>query len=564
MSGRHRRPSPRRAAAAAAAAVAVLAVAAGLRFVFPLLAGAGCGEPVRLDVAAAPEVAAAVQATARDWMRTGTDGARCVSVTVRAAESVDVASAVGREQRAAFGGWGAGGAGVAVPQVWIADSSTWPVRMRAAVPGFTMTDEGRVAVSPVVFAVPEPVARNLGWDGRGIGYQDLTTQLTSSTTLRAGTVEPSRDAVGLSGLLALDAAAASAGPRALDGVLHALATGRSALRANLLQQFPVADDAATVAGALGVAALSERDVVTYNAGSPAVRLSALYPQPAPAALDFPYLILPGVTDEQGTAARALFRALGGATFREQLGRAGLRGPDGVAHGFTAPDGAPDVADPRAMPVPDAAAIVRALAGWSGVVAPARVLAVVDASGSMRDPDGTGGTRMGAVLRAARDGLTLFSDDWQVGLWRFAGARPGHQELVPIGPLAGNRGAVETALAGITAQGGDAGLYRTVLDAYRTVQDGWQAGRVNSVVVLTDGVSAPGDLALPELLTQLRSLKDDARPVQVVLVGVGDRVDRASLDQITRTVGGGVFVARDPARVGDVFLQAISLRVAVAR
>ncbi|WP_130512732.1 VWA domain-containing protein [Krasilnikovia cinnamomea] len=545
--------------------MAVLAVAAGLRFVFPLLAGGGCGEQVRLDVAAAPDIAPAVQAAARDWIRTGADGARCVTVDVRAAESVDVASAVGREQRATFGGWGPGAAGVAVPQVWIADSSTWPVRLRAAVPGFTLAEQGRVAVSPVVFAAPEPVARDLGWSGGDVGYQDLTTQLTSSTTLRAGTVEPSRDAVGLSGLLALDAAAGSAGPRVLGGVLHALAVGRSALRANLVQQFPVADDPATLASGLGLAALSERDVVTYNAGSPSVRLSALYPRPAPATLDFPYLILPGASQGQGTAARALFRALGGATFRDQLGRLGLRGPDGAARGFTAPDGAPKVADPGAGPAPDAAAIVRALAGWSGVVAPARVLAVVDASGSMRAPDGTGrGTRMGAVLRAARDGLTLFSDDWQVGLWRFAGTRPGHQELVPIGPLAANRGAVEDALAGITAQDGDAGLYGTILDAYRTVQDGWQAGRVNSVVVLTDGVSAAGDLALSDLLTRLRSVKDDARPVQVVVVGVGDRVDRALLDQITRTVGGGVFVARDPAQVGDVFLQAISLRVAVAR
>ncbi|GAB1691883.1 substrate-binding domain-containing protein [Krasilnikovia sp. M28-CT-15] len=539
--------------------MAVLAVAAGLRFALPLLAGDGCAAGVRLDVAAAPEIAPAVQAAARDWTGAGADGARCVTVTVRAAEPVDVAAAVGREQRTTFGGWGTGGAGVAVPQVWIADSSTWPVRVRAAVPGFTMADEGRVAVSPVVFAAPEPVARTLGRDA---GYQGLTTALTSSTTVRAGTVEPSRDAVGLSGLLALDAAA---GPRALGGVLHALATGRSALRANLLQQFPAADDPATLAGALGLAALSERDVVTYNAASPPVRLAARYPQPAPATLDFPYLILPGATAAQGAAARALFRTLGGAAFRDQLGRLGLRGPDGVARGFTAPDGAPQVADPGVRPAPDAAAIVHALAGWSGVVAPARLLAVVDASGSMRAPDGTGrGTRMRAVLQAARDGLTLFSDDWQVGLWRFAGTPPGHRELVPIGPLAGNRGAVEGALAGITAQGGDAGLNRAILDAYRTVQDGWQAGRVNSVVVLTDGVSAPGDLALPELLTRLQSVKDDARPVQVVVVGVGDRVDRAALDQITRTVGGGVFVARDAAQVGDVFLQAISLRVAVAR
>ncbi|WP_412735159.1 VWA domain-containing protein [Krasilnikovia sp. MM14-A1259] len=565
MPGRHRHSSHRRTpSAAVAAAVAVLVVAAGLKFGMPLLTGGSCAAPVRLDVAAAPDIAPAVQAVAQDWTRAKTDGAGCVTVSVRAVEPVDVAGAVGREQRATLGGWGAGGAGIAVPQVWIADSSTWPARVRAAVPGFTATDEGGVAASPVVFAVPEPVARQLDWQGQNARYQDMFAQLTSSTTLRAGTVEPSRDAVGLSGLLAFGAAAGAAGPRVLDGVLHALATGRSALRANLIQQFPVADDAATLAGGLGLAALSEHDVVTYNAGSPAVPLTALYPQPAPAMLDYPYLTMPGATAAQAAAARAFFRALGGSGFRDQLGRLGLRGPDGTARGFTRPDGAPNVAAPTG-PAPEAAAIVRALAGWSGVVAPARMLAVVDASGSMGDPAGAGrGTRMQVVLQAARDGLALFSDDWQVGLWQFAGSSPGHRELVPIGPLSRNRGEVGTALTSVTAQGGDAGLNRTILDAYREVQDGWQAGRVNTVLVLTDGVSAPGDLALPDLLTKLSAAKDDARPVQVVVVGVGDRVDRAALEQITRTVGGGVFVATDPAQVGDVFLQAISLRVASAR
>jgi hypothetical protein len=84
--------------------------------------------------------------------------------------------------------------------------------------------------------------------------------------------------------------------------------------------------------------------------------------------------------------------------------------------------------------------------------------------------------------------------------------------------------------------------------------------------MTDGVNAAtgGDLALTDLQAQLTALKDPGRPVQIVIVGVGDAVARAPLDEITRTVGGGVFVATDPTQVVDVFSRAIALRVAVSR
>lgn len=567
MSGRHRPQKPRRTVTAAAAALAVLAVAAGWRFGLPLLADAGCSGQVKLTVAAAEDIASAVRAMAQEWSTSASAGkGPCVAIDVQAAKPSDVAAAVSRQQKASLSGLDAASGTVAVPDVWIPDSSTWLVRLRAALPGFTVADEGSIALSPVVLALPEPIAKGIGWPGRKLTYRDLVRQVTTSTTLRAGIVEPTRDAVGLSGLLALNANAGSS----LPAVLHALAAGRSALRANLLQQFPQADDAASIASALGLAPLSEQDVISYNAGSPAVPLAAVYAQPAPLPLDYPYVVMPGAESVQSAAAQSFYQSLRTGAGTDRLGRAGFRSPDGKSpDAFTAPTGAPAaVAVPPAdKEIADATAINHALAGWSGVVAPARLLAVLDASQSMADPVAKNGqgTRMQATLEAARDGLTLFSDDWQVGVWEFDGAT--HRQLVPIGPLINNRAAVQASFNGFTPHnGGDAGLYRTILDAYDTVKKGWQAGRVNSVLIMTDGVAGPktGDLALNDLLAQLKAAKDPGRPVQVVIVGVGDSVARAPLDEITRTVGGGVFVATDPTQVGDVFAQAIALRVAVSR
>jgi Ca-activated chloride channel family protein len=565
------------------ATLAVVAVVAGVRLGVGELGGGECSGQVRLSVAAAPEIAAAVQQSTAEWAAGGAEvGGACVAVDVRAADPADVAAVLSAQQKVSLTGAGAPRQGVAPPQVWIPDARIWLQRLRSAAPQFAFTEEGSLALSPVVMAMPEPVAKDLGWPKKKLSYADLVAQITTSTNFRAGTVDPARDATALSGLLALGAAAATLDqrrPGTSNGLLRALATDTSVLRDDLMAQLPQGPDAGSLAAGLGLAAMSESDVVTYNAGKPPVSLTALYLDPAAAPLDYPFAVLPDIGPSQAEAASLLYRALSGAGgFRNRLAEAGIRAPDGTAPaGFTAPAGAPGRIGPSpaagsgeaAASTADGATIDRALAGWSAVVAPARILAIVDASDSMRTPVPTArnATRMQVTLAAARSGLALFSDDWQVGLWLFAtgAGTNNHRELVRIGPLTDKRDDVAAALGGIRPAGGDAGLYRTILDGYREVQDGWQAGRVNSVLLLTDGVDAGqkgGDL--DDLLADLDAAKSADKPVQVIVVGIGDAVDRTPLERITRETGGGVFIAEDPAQIGAVFLEALSLRTTTPR
>lgn len=569
------------------AAVAVVAVLGGVRFGLDRTAGTRCAGEIRLSVAVSPDIAPAVRGTVDDWPQGIAVAGSCVAVDLRSTDPVDVAAALGEQQGVSLTGVGAARGSAAAPDVWIPDSATWLVRLRSAAPTFAFTEEGSVALSPVVVAMPEPVARTVGWLDRRPTYADVLREMTSSTTLRSGTVEPTRDAVGLSGMLALSGTADPRRPGTATDALRALATGRSVLRDDLLAQFPRSDDPVSIASGLGLAALAERDVVAYNGSSPAVPLTALYLEPAPAPLDYPFAVMPDVASAQAEAARRLYEQLSTRAFRDRLAALGIRGPDGNASaGFRAPAGSPETTgSPRptgsaappgggwaeAAKVPDAA-VVRALAGWSAVVAPARILTVVDASDSMRArvPTADNATRMRVAVEAARGGLALFSDDWQVGLWKFAAGRGGggnHEELVPIGSVADRRQELAAALGGIRPGGGDAGLYRTILDAYQHMQGSWQAGRVNSVLVLTDGVGGSGgsgDIPLATLLDRLGARQATGRPVQVIVVGLGDAVDRAPLDEITRITGGGVFIAGDPADIGSVFLKAISLRTATTR
>jgi hypothetical protein len=195
----------------------------------------------------------------------------------------------------------------------------------------------------------------------------------------------------------------------------------------------------------------------------------------------------------------------------------------------------------------------------------RILAVLDVSGSMLTKVPTAGnlTREQVTIQAAIGGLALFDDSWALGLWTFStrldGARD-YRELLPITPLSATRERAGAVLAGIRPKkGGETGLYDTTLAAYREVQDDWDPGRLNAVVIMTDGKNQDDSgVTLPALLTELRKLKDPKRPVDVVAIGIGPDIDAGALQQIIGVTGGGLFRAADPAKIGEIFLRALAI------
>jgi Ca-activated chloride channel family protein len=562
-------------------------VAGGVWAGYRQLSKPACSGQLQLTVAAAPEIAPAIKTAAAKWVSGGAqaDG-QCVGVTVSATQPVDVAAAIAGRQGVSLTGVGQANGSTPVPDVWVPDSSTWLLRLQAAAPGLAPAAAQSVARSSVVIAMPEPIAAQLGWPDRKLTYTDLLQAMTTSTQLHPGIVDPTRDATGLSGLLALSAAAGAAGANAKQttvAVLRALSVGASTLPDDLLNKFPKASDGTTLAAAkVSAAPLSEQTLITYNAAAPPVRLAALYLTPEPPPLDYPYTTLPGLDAQHATAADGLRTALASGSFRDQLAGQGLRGPDGTAGaGFNAPRGAPVDLTPspaQADSSPsqaggaaaagslDSAAVDRALRTWTTITAPARMLAIFDVSGSMSTPVPTAGnaTRLQVTLEAARRGLALFDDSWALGTWVFStnqnGATPWRQ-LVPIAPISTQRTRLEQALNGLTA-GGATALYDTMLAGYKTVQNGWDPGRVNSVLMFTDGQNEnPGGLSLPALVSQLKKIADPKRPIRVIVVGIGTDVSETELKTIVAATGssGGVYLAPDPSKIGEIFLTAIASR-----
>ncbi|MFF5084327.1 VWA domain-containing protein [Actinoplanes sp. NPDC000266] len=565
--------------------MAIVVVLAGSYLGYQQLSDKGCTGSIRLTVAAANEIQPAVDQAAQRWVQDGAnvDGT-CVAVSVVNTNSSTMAAAVAGEHKVQLTGLGTAPESVKVPDVWIPDSSTWLLRLKAEAPGFAPTDQKPIAQSPVVVAMPKPIAERIGWPDKELSWGTLLNQMLTSTTLNTGIVNPSLDAAGLAGLLALGQAAGS-GEKAQStkvSAIKGLANSASALRDDLLQKFPKSADPNDIAQSLGAAPLSEEDVVAYNAEKPAVPLVALYLNPSPLPLDYPYAVMPEVDLQKTKVAEGLRTQLASASFKNALGAAGLRAPDGsFGAGFSRPLGAPDASPAVTKPAAgggenaggtaaaglDASTLAQVLGSWNAITQPGRVLAVFDVSGSMKDPVPSANNQSRALVtqKAAAAGLSMFDDKWAVGVWLFStemnGKKPWKQ-VQSIKPLASSRTQIAGAIPQIVPKsGGDTGLYDTILAAYGEVKKTYQPGKVNSVILFTDGKEEnPDGISKEKLLAELKKLNDPKEPVRLVIIGIGDGIDEPVLQQIVKvTPAGGVFIAKDPARMASIFAEAIGRR-----
>ncbi|HEY2794735.1 MAG TPA: substrate-binding domain-containing protein, partial [Micromonosporaceae bacterium] len=542
MTGLHRRTqhsAGRRVLISALVVVLVAAVAAGGAYGYKHWLHNGCDSTTELRIAAADEIAPAVTKVASQWNAAKTD---CVHVAVAAEQPSDVAAAVAGTKGAVVNGLGKPNGTATVPDAWVPDSSTWLQRLAIASP--TLAIEGTsVASSPIVVAMPQPVAASLGPKLSSVNWSSLLGLMTGGQA-KPGIVDPNVDASGLLSLLGVGAATsggATPNPTqqaTIVGAMRALSGGDSLLRADLMGQFPRGTDASTIARSLSAAPIPEQSLLAFNADRPPVPLVGLYLSPAPPALDYPYAPMPGLSSAKAAAVTKFGHLLAGDAWRNDLASVDLRAADGT-YGPAMPQTAGMPAGPIASsPVP-AAAISQALSTWSAVTVPGRMLAVIDVSGSMttKVPTAKNATREAVTVAAAKAGLGLFDDRWAVGLWTFStdmdGTKP-YKQLVPISPLSTGRGAMSAALGTINPiPNGDTGLYDTALAAYKTVQANWDPSRVNSVVIMTDGQNDnPGGLTMTSLLAAINKVKDPSKPIEVIAIGIGNQVNKAELEKIT--------------------------------
>jgi Ca-activated chloride channel homolog len=606
---RRRRPT---ALLAAACALLVLALGVGGFVAFfnqPAKSLACRSGSLPLQVVVSPDQAGVVtQAAAEYERRRPAVDDRCVDVQVRAVDSVEAVGALST-------GWDEASRGPR-PDVWVPASSAWSLQVAlrqqaARQPVIIPFDAPKLATTPLVMAMPKPMAEALGWPRQTLGWGDLLGAVTNPQgwaafghpewgAFRLGKTDPNLSTPGLEALIgAVFAATGQTSELSVetlqqrkDQVRQVIlglerAPGQDAdTPATFLANLRQADQAGQTLRFVSAVPLDEKSVWDYNRGNasgledngsqerPKVPLVALYPRDGTLEADHPWVVLraPWVDEAKRRAAAGFLDYLRSEPIQSRFQQAGFRTSEGRpgpqlsrANGLL-----PD--QPTRVLAPPAPKVVAAtLESWNAARKRSNVLAVYDVSGSMKEEvPGTGGrTKMDIVKAAAGQALGLFAAETNLGTWVFStNLGPNGRdwaESVPIGPTNARlpngklrRQVLAEALAGLQATNGDTGLYDTTLAAFRAVKRSYAPDRLNIVVLLTDGINddPTGGIGREELLRRLKAEQGNT-PVRIITVAYGANADVQALRQIAEATGGLSYVSRDPRDILRVFTDAIS-------
>ena len=181
------------------------------------------------------------------------------------------------------------------------------------------------------------------------------------------------------------------------------------------------------------------------------------------------------------------------------------------------------------------------------------------------------TRMQLLAEAAGLALDFLPDHARVGLWIFStnlgGPGQDWRVLEPTQRLdklqfgRTQRFALRArANELVNLTGGGTGLYDTALAAYRQALRDYEKPYSNAVVLMTDGANDdPGSISQAALIAQLKKLRDPARPVRIIAIGISDDADLPALRKIAAATGGTAFLAQDPTDIATVFARAVLSR-----
>lgn len=556
------------------------------------------GDCTKVTVAASSEKAGLLQVLADDYNSQGREAdGNCVVVEVNSKASGGAAQALVR-------GWDEAVDGPR-PTVWSPASSSWAPLVEqqlaeADKPNVIPEQRDSIAQTPLVVAMPRPMAEALGWPDRQIGWSDLA-QLAKSPKgwgekghqewgrFKLGKTNPYYSTSGLNATIASYYAATGLSsdltvknvrdPKTQQFVKNLESSVVHYGDTTLTFLANMAKEAEKGQGLTYVSAVTveEKSVLDYNRGNPTgdpatagdqpapgVPLAAVYPKDGTLVSDNPWLVLdaPWVTAQQRAGAadflswvreadqQAAFTEAGFRTFEGQPGDV-IRPEDGLL-----PSGAGAVISP---PAPTVLAEVQK--SWDRLRKRAHVLLVLDVSGSMGESvPSAGATKLELAQEAAIGALDAFAKDDDVGLWVFStdlgdNGEP-YRELVPIGPAAKTVPQMKKDIARMVADGGT-GLYATLREAQRVSLKSLDPQRINAIVLLSDGRNEyPRDTDLDGLLRDISGESVDTS-VRIFTIGYGGQADIASLTAIAEASRGQYYEATDPASIEKVMVSVLS-------
>jgi Ca-activated chloride channel family protein len=486
--------------------------------------------------------------------------------------------------------------------VWSPASSSWARLLQetlaskdrpALVPGGKIPS---IAQTPLVIAMPRPMAAALGWPGKKLGWGDVLGLETNPKgwgaaghpewgSFKLGKTNPNFSTSGLNATVGTyfaatgrssDLTAADVSDPKVTGYVKSVESGvvhYGDTTLTFLSNLAQAASKGRGLSYISAVTVEEKSVYDYNQGNPTgdpklfgkgskpqTPLVAIYPKEGTLLSDNPYVVLSTVSDDKRAAAED-FRAFlqepaqqkrfQSVAFRSFEGKAGevIKDANGMLPGMKYP-----VIDP-----PSPNVLRQVLTGWSGLRKRAQVLLILDVSGSMSDSVSGGGSKLDLAKRAAQSALTQFSPDDEVGLWTFSTGATlqdvPYTEKVPIAPLKTNAAALKAAIGGLSPKGGTA-LYATARAAYDDMLKKADPDKINAIVLLTDGKNEfPPDSDLDGLAKKLSS--GEELRVRLFPIGYGDKADMNALNTIAEAAEAKAYDASDPATLDNVLTAVVS-------
>lgn len=588
-------------------AVAAIAVAAALT-------ASGCtagrnalsrrNNCTQVDVAVSPEKLALLTELASEFNEDDIDG-KCVDVKVARKASGAGAQLVADD-------WPNEEANGPRPVIWSPAASSWGaiVNQRRAdrgAPPIVPTDAKPFMLTPLTIAMPRPMATALGWPNTAIGYSDLVKLATDPNgwaakghpewgAFKLGKTNPNFSTSALSATIAQYYAAigkvqdlsledvnnpkVEEAQRAVESaVVH---YGDTTL--TFLNNLYRADARGTGLTYVSAVAIEEKSVIDYNRGNPdgivdpgekpkapRVPLVAIYPKEGTLFSDNPLYILdaPWVSAEQRKVAQAFEAFAQEPKNQRKVLEFGFR-PGNPSVAIASPIDAANGVDPSqpqtTLGVPTPPVLVKLIERWGTLRKGARVLLVIDVSGSMGEDAGNGDTKLDLAKRAAITALDQFKSDDLVGLRIFStqirNTEPSdYIDVVPVAPIASIRERLVSTIGDLTPTNGTP-LYTVAGASFEEMRRTFDAKRINAVLLLTDGQNEdPRNDDLNGLVRTLRASSEGsasgASAVRLFTIAYGGDADLPTLKRMAEATNGAAYDAKDPSTIDQVFTAVVS-------
>ena len=408
----------------------------------------------------------------------------------------------------------------------------------------------RYAVSPVVIAMWEDVARSFGYPESDIGWGDILFKAQNDASFKWS--HPSTTSA--SGLLAtLAEFYAGAGKTrgltiedtqhqatldyvgAIEKTVRYYGEGEWAVVQQALEKGPAYLDAFVC---------QEQLIIYFNSQANAPgRLVAIYPVEGSLWEDHPLTLLetPDLTDEQRVVfghfrdyvtsqeAQMLILSYG---YRPADLSIRLNDPASPIK----PENGVNPAEPQTtLQVPSPAVVEVVRDAWWYTKRHTNVYLVVDTSGSMR----------GDKLANAQEALRVFLDQIKGDMERVALVEFSSQvnSLIPLDDLSQNRAKLEVTIEGLEA-GGDTALLDAINTAYVRLQELNDRERINAIIAMTDGRENKSNISSRELTQKMRVGNERGVPIVLFCIAYGDDADYGTLENLAEATDGQV-------RTGDL-------------